>query len=580
MRNFTRYFGILLLLSLLASCVDNAYRFDNIDPAVQIEAELVAPLAYSKIKVSNVLSDSLAGMELVVDGEEMYILYSDSQYMGNELVEQLKVLPKGNFTFGLTLSEHLAGMHITSGEIIYDETLTFDQLNTNPNERLDSVLFHDSEARITLTVQLPLAEDSYLDVIFDESQLLLDTLEYPGNKLRIPIVSQETRATLNLKKAMLRLNGGQTVSCKLRGYIHATEEFVGGEEIYMNIDFDHVQPHLTYMNIGTARDIYEGTKTIDFDYTKAFQLSDMFLPFYDPQIVMSCVNNIGVPVRYYVDYVEAEDTRTGEKVRADFGDGNPATSVVVGTPSFDKIAHLSKSELLNFDTRSLICESSITFDREYGRTDRLFKINPDRLTYHYRIRSIDDNPNNVHFFFLDSDMTLVEDAKMPLWFEGDADNESKNFYLQRKDTMQLDFSSMGLEEFELRPQTKVELSLSYKNFLPVGVQGHIAFLNDEGQPIMEDANQSFFVKSGQVDEMGRVVASTDESYGVRIALNYEQAQTLMSEAASLVLSYKLSNEEKKNIKLTTNDWMEVKAHLYFDGALVLNSQAKEDVYEN
>ncbi len=580
MRNFTRCLGILALLTCLSSCVDNAYRFDNIDPAIQIDAELVAPLAYSKIKVSDILSDSLGGFELVIDGEDMYILYSDSQYMGNELVDQLKVLPKGNFTFGLTLSEHMAGMHITTGEIAYDEILTFDQLNTNPNERLDSILFNDSEARITLDVHLPLADDSYLDVIFDKNQLLLDTLMYPGNMLRIPIQGEVTNATLNLKKAMLRLNGGQSVTCKLRGYIHSTEEFVGGEEIYMNIDFDHVYPHITYMNIGTARDIYEGTKTIDFDYTKAFQMSDMFLPFYDPEIVMSCINNIGVPVRYYIDYVEAEDTRTGEKVRADFGDGNPSTSVEVATPSFEKIAQLSKADLLNFDTRSLICSSKLTFDREYGHTDRLFKINPDRLTYHYRIRSVDDNPNNVHFFFLDSDMTLVEHAKMPLWFEGDADNESKNFYLQRKDTMQLDFSSMGLEEFELRPQTKVELSLSYKNFLPVGVQGHISFLDYDGFPIMEDANQSFFVKSGQVDELGNVVESTDESYGVRIALNYEQAQTLMSEAASLVLSYKLSNEEKKNIKLTTNDWMEVKAHLYFDGALVLNSQAKEDVYEN
>jgi hypothetical protein len=192
---------------------------------------------------------------------------------------------------------------------------------------------------------------------------------------------------------------------------------VAGDEIDLILDFNGVKPHLTYMNIGTARDIYQGTKTIDFNYTEDFQSKEAFFPFYDPQILMSCINNIGVPVRYYIDYVEATDSRTGQSVRADFGGENPdTTSIVVKTPAFEQIADLSINELMRFDTKQLTCKTDTLFDRAYGHTDRLFKINPDKLTYHYRIRSVDNNPNNVHFFFYNSDMTLAEQAKLPLWF--------------------------------------------------------------------------------------------------------------------------------------------------------------------
>ena len=74
------------------------------------------------------------------------------------------------------------------------------------------------------------------------------------------------------------------------------------------------------MNIGNARDIVENVKEIDFDYANDIYEAGMNLPFYDPEILMTCLNNIGVPARYYIDYVEGISTSTGEVVKAKFGE--------------------------------------------------------------------------------------------------------------------------------------------------------------------------------------------------------------------------------------------------------------------
>jgi hypothetical protein len=386
--------------------------------------------------------------------------------------------------------------------------------------------------------------------------------------MRVPITQAHTEASLSLYKAMLRLNGSNQVKINVHGYIHASEPFQSGDKIDVTIDFNHVMPHLTYMNIGTARDIYEGEKIIDFNYTKDFQQEDSFFPFYDPQIQMSCVNNIGVPVRYYIDYVEAIDTRTGETVRADFGgEITDTTSIVVNTPSYDAIEGLSIDELMNFDLSSIICQSDTVFDREYGHTDRLFKINPNKLKYHYRIRSIDDDPTHVHYFFQKSDMVLKENTKLPLWFEGDPDPD-KNFHISRTDSVVLMEEPADIGSLDFTPNTEVVLNLSYKNYLPIGVQGTVQYLDYNDQLIMPEANQTFGIVAAEVGADGYVKESTDKENAIQIAFDYNSARALLTQVRTLLITYRLANDELKTIRLRTSDWLELKANIYFDGAII------------
>ena len=61
------------LMCLLSACVDRNYDIDDLDSTIKVDTELVAPLAYSKLKINDLLTDSLSGMQLVVEGEEMYL---------------------------------------------------------------------------------------------------------------------------------------------------------------------------------------------------------------------------------------------------------------------------------------------------------------------------------------------------------------------------------------------------------------------------------------------------------------------------------------------------------------------------
>ncbi len=569
MKQLAKKVGWLLgILVCLTACVDNNYTLDNLDTQIELETELVAPLLHSRLKINDLLSDSLSGMKLIVEGEDLYLLYVDSQYMGNDLIDQLKVLPKGAFNFDLLVGEEAGSLSITSGQINAEEVIEFSSINTNENERLDSILIGDCYADVTVDVQMPLAEGSYIDFIFPKEALELDEAVFPDNTVRIPLTEQQTSYQLPLKKAMLRLNGGQEVKVLVKGEIHASSPFAPGDAISVTVDMNNLLPHITYLHVGTARDIYEGEKVIDFNYTSDFQQEDAFFPFFDPQILMSCINNIGVPVRYYIDYVEAFDTRTGEKVRADFGGADTdTTSMVVATPSYDAIKGLSKDELLNFDVQSIMCKSELLFDREFGHTDRLFKINPNKLRYHYRIRSVDNDPTNVHFFFHNSDMELKEDTKLPLWFEGDKDPD-KNFHITRNDSVDFLATSDTSSGFSLSDDSELVLKLSYINYLPVGVKGSIAFLDANGQRILQEAEQSFAIKAGKVDADGYVVTSTDEADAIRLAFGANEASRLLSEVATFLFTYKLANNELKTVRLRTSDWLDLKASMYINGSLV------------
>jgi hypothetical protein len=333
-----------------------------------------------------------------------------------------------------------------------------------------------------------------------------------------------------------------------------------------------MKPHVTFMNIGNARDIVENEKVLDFDYAKDLYEAGMSLPFYDPEILMTCDNNIGVPARYYIDYVEGICSTTGEVVRAKFGDVD-YTSLVLNTPSYDEISGLTHEELLNYNVNNLTKHSQLILDRENGHTDRLFKIKVDKLRYKYRIRSVETDRNKVHFFFHDSDIETKEVTKLPLWFEGDAENLEKNFRLTRKDTINVDLGSMSLEGVSsVGEDSKGILKFYYKNHLPIAVIADIKFLDENNEEIMLASANEFVIKSGEVDELGNVIKETEPEESLMLVLPYADLQEFLTKKVKMVLDYKLENEKQKNIFLKSTDWLDLKVMFHIDATMVINPE--------
>ena len=569
-----KFVYVALILFGLVSCVDDKYSFDNLDHTMELDANVVGPLGYSSLKIVDVLNaDSLGDLEIYIKGDTMYLQMADSQYLGNELIDQLQVLPSTSFSLHVPVGL-LSLLEPTEAEINYDLELKFPNINTNENERLDSILMGESNIDVIINFPKKMKIGSHVKLTFNKDELYLNPSIYPDNAIEIDLenIDEEHQIIdthINLYGTMLRLNGQDKIHINFTGYVNTDKDMDISNVFDITLDCTHMKPHITFLNIGNARDIVENVKEIDFDYANDIYDAGMNLPFYDPEILMTCLNNIGVPARYYIDYVEGISTSTGEVVKAKFGEDD-FTSIVLNTPSYDEIKDLTHEELLNFNTNQLIKFSELLLNREYGHTDRLFKIKVDKLRYKYRIRSEETDRSKVHFFFYDSDIKTKEVTKLPLWFEGDEENPEKNFRLSRQDTVNLNIEALSLQGATITEKTKGILKFYYKNHLPLGVDAKVKFIDKDGNDIILSSEKEFLIESGEVDEYGNVIKEKEPKEMLMLVLTYSDMQKIFSDEVRVVLDYKLENEKHKNVFLKSTDWLDLKIMFHIDGSVILN----------
>lgn len=554
---------IALIVIGLISCIDNQYHFDNLDTTMEVDTELVGPLAHSKMNIVDILNvDSLGELEININGDTLYLVKKDSQYLGNDLIDQLQVLPSTIFNMNIPVGL-LSLIQPTEAEINYDLKLDFPNINTNENERLDSILMGESNIDVRINFPKKMKEGSFLKLTFNKEEVLLNPEIYPENSIEIDLTNIDELHPLiethvNLYGAMLRFNGKNSLHINFTGYVSTDRDMDISNVFDITLDCSRMRPHVTFINIGDARDIVTKENEINFDYAQDVYEAGMNLPFYDPEIFMTCHNNIGLPARYCIDYVEGICSSTGEVEVAYFKDSE-SMSIVLNTPSYEDIKGLTHKELLNFDVKKLTRYSELTLNRENGGTDKLFKIKVDKLRYKYRIRSVEKDRSNVHYFFYNSDIQTKEITKLPLWFEGNEYNLDKNFRLTRKDTVELGFGSLSiLERTEISESSKAVFKFYYKNHLPLGVDAKLKFLDGEGNEILLATEKEFVIKSGEVDELGNVIKETEPEEMLMLVLPYSDLEKVMNKQIKIAFEYKLENENHKNIFLKSTDWLDLK----------------------
>ena len=556
-------FCIVLILIGLISCIDDKYDLDNLDTTMKLNTELVGPLAYSKLNIVDVLNvDSLGELEININGDTMYLVKRDSQYLGNDLIDQLQVLPSEEFNMQVPVGI-LSMTHPTEAEVNENVRLDFQNINTNENERLDSILMDESNIDVEIYFPKKMKEGSYLKITFKEEELLLNPEIYPDNSIVVDLenIDEEhplVETYINLYGAMLRFNGNNSININFTGYVSTDSDMEVSNVFQITLDCSHIKPRITFINIGNARDLVVKEKEIDFDYAQDVYASGLNLPFYDPEIFMTCHNNIGVPARYTIEYVEGISSSTGQTVRADFN-GSESVSYVLNTPNYDEISDLSHQELLGYDVSQLTKYTELILDRENGRTDKLFKIKVDKLRYKYHIRSEETDRSKVHFFFHDSDIETKEITKLPLWFEGNTEDPDNNFRLTRKDTVALSFSSLSiLEDATVAEGSKAILKFYYKNHLPLDVEAKLKFIDSEDNEIILTVSKEYVIKSGEVDEFGNVIKESEPEEMLMLPLSYKDLQQVLSKQVRVAFEYKLENKEHKNVFLKSTDWLDLK----------------------
>src|SRR5574344_2064180 len=310
-KHLVRIILTVLLSFCLFSCVNPNYSLlEEIDTEIGLDMTLAGPIGHSNLNLIKMLPDSFGSFRLVNEGDE--------------IVGHLKMYPKGVFTKEVSIVAD--GLDPYRGNISMPLTYTFDDINTNPNERLDSILYAKNQTlHIDITSDLACQTGSYVDLIFNPNELSLDPILYPENKVRADLTNGSIDIPITMDAAMLKFYGNKSFTIQVEGVIISPDVIPGGFYVHLTCDYGTIKPRVTYGYLGPDRVIYETTNKRPFAYTKTLQNGSYFLPFYDPKINITCESNIGIPATYTLDYVKVFDSKTGEFVYADFN-GSMSTS--------------------------------------------------------------------------------------------------------------------------------------------------------------------------------------------------------------------------------------------------------------
>lgn len=554
----------IVCVTLLSSCIDENYTLDAISTDIGLDMTLVAPLAHSTIPLTELIPDDFDDYQVIIEDDKIFFSYEEERNLGNEIVDHIKMVPEGDYTF--YLPPLVSGP--SSGTIDMTEELVFDGINTNPNERLDSILLKGSIIPLTIITADDWIAPSYLELSFNNDQLLLDDTLYPGNKVVVPLVKGQTTLNIDIASSVLNLSGSDRIEVNLKAVLETDPlSPISGSDIVVNLSYDHLDPHLTYCHLGPARALFDTEQNIDMDFFA--QLDDVFFPFYNPEFYIIAEDNIGLPVDYHIEYVKASNPKTHEVVYADFH-GSRSTVFELAYPTYEPIAGLSHHELLNFDTQTLLETSSFLLDRANGATNRLFQIDVKQLSYKYSIWPRVTPPDDVHYFFQESDIRLKLRYQFQWYFEGNETDPEKNFRVASRDTLGIEMSPIFTDPLQIDDDFLAQIKLNYINHLPIGANASLRFLDAGGNEILTELAQDFLIAAGEVDENGVAIDTQDPAAQLYIRMNYDQFTIFTEDVKQIAFTYAIGNEKLKDIQFRASDWLDLTASMYANGEIEID----------
>lgn len=571
----------LLIIAALAvtSCVNKEYTLlGDIDTTIGSEMTLVGPIGHTKTKLFEVLPDSFHSFAFKYDGEDVYLSKQDSEYVGNEIIGRLKMLPKG--TFDVEAKLNINPDDDKRGT--FDETyeFVFDDINKDPNERLDSILLKNGNnipLHVTSDCGGKMLEGSYAELSFERSEAVMNPDLYPDNKQRVSMKGAPVDVNLDMGNAMIKISGRKGFTIRVSGEVVADGPIPANAHVFVNVNMNGLTPRLTYGYIGPDHVLYEETERIKFSYTKDLEDDSYFLPFYNPQIFLRGRNTIGIPAGYQLDYVKLENTKTGEEVYADFN-GSQSTSFTLNYPGINDIKGLTFNQLQSLDTKTLLKATDFELNREYGHTDRLFQIKGDYLEYHYKIKALNTDGKGVSYFFDDSDIDMIFDTKLVCKFAGNKDNADKNFYIDRFDTLKINFDDLRVGDtggVTLNDGVMARIKIRFVNHLPVDANGEYWFYDENFKEIMPELKGQLTIPAAPSDANGLVTADSENTFAY-IKLTYKQWTELNDKCKGIIFKYKVINKNLKDIWFKRNDWLEATADLWAKGYVTFNANNKEN----
>jgi len=475
--------GILLL----SNCNKENFDLDRLSTELELQPELVAPLIYGSMSMSDItaLFDSVSyidedpeGLIILVYGDTLISVAADTMIVPDLETEE----------FYLEADVDVPEWIPIDTLVLARRTRSIDFVMEGENDRLDEVFIKGGELRMDL--ESTLKHTGYLTV---SSEQILDKEGIPiSNTVYIDDLSGNFEQTYTMPSDSFMLR-----------------PLVRNDSNLIFFDFD-----LTLINSGQAiipgehLIVQAGLTSADFYHVFGFidsrnlvdESGDMDIPlwednpdlkaitFADPGIEITSITSFGIPLIVEFDSVIATGAE-GDQVTLTMSDGNELEFLA---PGFDQMGE-------TVTTSNLIDQTS-------SNLPDFLAVAPSNISYRVMGRTAVSS-ETTHFILNESEMDLVVELLLPLDFK------SSGFALT--DTMDFEVG----DAVDTSMVRNAEISLTTLNELPLELEVQVLLL-DEFYTVLDSLfdDERPLLGASQVDAEGKLVDAVEEINTVEFPL--------------------------------------------------------------
>ena len=534
--------GVLLISSLLSSCMQEEFEFDKLSDEMEFEVGVFAPMAKGALSLDDLIREVDSSGALSTDEEGLiYLSYEDSlaSFMANDIID----IPDQQFDEVVLESDVDVPPYVDWGDSIVVErtqqlTWTFSQ-----NEQIDSIRLYTGDFRFE--VSSTFRHTGYVE-LYSPSV----TKEGEPYRQRIQISSPSGTFSqvevFDLSGYLFTLNtDASTGDTELRLEFRVVLDNSGNgisssDRIDIATNFTNMEFESIYGYVGNYQLAGEtGNFEIDlFDNTLE---GDIF--FEAPEVTFHIDNGYGVPVEVSIDQFEGRKEDTAP-INLSFAAGvNPFS---IAYPDISQEGEIVKD--------------TISLDKTNTSIDDFINYKPEVIAYEVSAASNPENdPGIYNFAHRDSRLDVGVEFVLPLWFS------ASNFSLQ--DTIDMDLSD--IDNYEDIDQLGFRLAV--ENELPAQVQMQVIFMDANYQPLDQLFlnGEEVIIPASVVDANGTVTASTEKA--TEVPLSKTRLQGIENTMYAAIVARLETSDYAPQNRVKFYDRYKVRFHLSVDADATFNS---------
>ena len=274
------------------------------------------------------------------------------------------------------------------------------------------------------------------------------------------------------------------------------------------------------------------------------------LLFADPKINLNIHSNVGIPLIFNFDSIYVITTNN-ERIYADF-DGSTKFTMPIDKPSTTYGTDIH----------------TFTFDKEYGKTNRLFEAIPKEIIYQWEVatQQYKSDDDKIHYLVEPIELTMDVEVKIPLQL-------NPTSFFTYSDTIEANLSDLigSTDSMENINIEVLKLYLKHVNIMPLKTTVTPHFLDENSNII--DFDCQIEIASAKVDSEG---AAIEENIGESvIEIKSEDIDKIMkTNKIALYINF-YGYDENSMIKITMDDKLSLHLSVFAKGGIKLNNSTTE-----